>query len=212
METSKQKQAYEAIKRKIIVGEYLPLSDLSEEKLQMELQLSRTPIREAILKLHEEGFLQVYPRKGTIVTDISMEMVHQLYEIRLLNEPHIVANACGKLQEEWLQSVLEIFDGYTEEAWAADPMQYINKDQEVHSRTLQTCHNPFLRSMMEKVYDHSHRLRIRVSSVNPQYRQSVGEHSEIIKALLKNDPKAAREAAVKHIQTASKEAMRFYWL
>lgn len=63
--------AYEIIKEKIIKGELQPLSDISEEALQQELNISRTPIREAIQKLSKEGFVYIYARKGTLVSPVN---------------------------------------------------------------------------------------------------------------------------------------------
>ena len=58
--------AYEYLKNKIVTWEIPPMSDISEEQLQKELDISRTPIREAILRLEKDGFVYLYPRKGTI--------------------------------------------------------------------------------------------------------------------------------------------------
>lgn len=84
---SKAEEAYEIIKRKIIMLEMRPTSDISEEALIQELNISRTPIREAIQRLAKDRFVIIYPRKGTIVSDISIDLINCVYEVRLLNEP-----------------------------------------------------------------------------------------------------------------------------
>ena len=67
MTRAKSQTAYELIKQKIFDGVYPPLSDISEEILQQELGIGRTPIHEALQRLGDEGFVNIYPRKGTIV-------------------------------------------------------------------------------------------------------------------------------------------------
>lgn len=87
--------AYNIIKDKILKGELPPLSDISEESLQDELDISRTPVREAIQKLKKEGFVYIYSRKGTIVSDITVDLTKSIYEVRALNEPYAARCACG---------------------------------------------------------------------------------------------------------------------
>ncbi len=70
--------AYEYIKNKIILGEYLPLQDISDMELQKELGMSRTPIREAIQRLEKDSFVKIYPRKGTLVGEIDYNLVNAI--------------------------------------------------------------------------------------------------------------------------------------
>ena len=86
---SKAEEAYQIIKHKIIMLEMRPTSDVSEEELIQELGISRTPIREAIQRLAKDRFVIIYPRKGTIVADISMDLINCISEVRLLNEPYM---------------------------------------------------------------------------------------------------------------------------
>ena len=100
---SKADEAYNIIKEKIVNLQLQPSADISEEKLIQELNISRTPIREALQKLAKDGFVIVYPRKGTIVADITLDLINSIYEIRILNEPHMSRIACMKIHDEWIQ-------------------------------------------------------------------------------------------------------------
>ena len=99
--------AYEYIKGKIISGEYPPLSDISEDTLQKELEVSRTPVREAILRLEKEDLVHVYPRKGTIVSAITLDLIEDVYGVRELIEPAMVLSSMHQLDREWLAGVRE---------------------------------------------------------------------------------------------------------
>ena len=96
---SKSDYAYNEIKNKIIQGGLAPLSDIVEERLQEEFQISRTPIREAIQRLSKEGFVYIYARKGTIVSAINVETIHSVYQARLLNEPYLSKEVCYDVSE-----------------------------------------------------------------------------------------------------------------
>jgi len=209
----KQKLAYEFIKEKIMQGEYPPSSDLSEERLQEELGISRTPVREAIQRLSEEGFVSIYPRKGTIVTDISLDMVYWLYEIRTLNEPYVFRNACGKLDKKWLERMYKGFVSFSEENTMENKVQrrkYIELDNELHSTIIESCPNLFMRDMMRRVSEHSHRLRIKTSNANQEYSRSIQEHLTILKAFLENDPGKVEAASLAHILEAKSVAFKYY--
>ena len=91
---NKSDYAYQELKNRIISGQMPPLSDVSEEQLQKELGVSRTPIREAIQKLEKEHFVMIYPRRGTLVSDMTLDLIYSIYEVRLLNEPFIARSAC----------------------------------------------------------------------------------------------------------------------
>ena len=209
----KKKLAYEYIKDKIIQGEYPPSSDLSEDELQEELGVSRTPVREAIQRLSEEGFVAIYPRKGTIVTDFSLDVVYWLYQVRELNEPFIFRNACGKLDKNWLDKMYDEFLSFSEENTIPNTAQrkkYIELDNELHSAVIESCSNVFLRDVMLQVNDHSHRLRIKTSNANQEYSRSITEHLQILEAFKENNPDKVEAASKAHIIEAKNMAFKYY--
>lgn len=210
----KRDQAYEVIKQKILMGVLPPLSDISEEELQKELGISRTPIHEALIKLSREGFVYIYPRKGTIVSEITLDAIYWQYEARELNEPRITCQACERLPREWLFQMREAFLALPtspEEANAADIRgRFIELDRELHSMILSTCRNVFLREMLQNVYDHSQRLRVRTNRKNEEYLRALGEHLEIINALIEQNHDKVEEAAREHIRRAKEVAFRYY--
>ena len=93
MLVAKSQSAYAYIKEMILTGDLPPRTDISEKQLQQKLGVSRTPVHEALKRLQDEGFVETYARKGTFVTDVTMETVRDLYETRLLIEPFMTKNA-----------------------------------------------------------------------------------------------------------------------
>ena len=106
---SKAEEAYQIIKHKIIMLEMRPTSDVSEEELIQELGISRTPIREAIQRLAKDRFVIIYPRKGTIVADISMDLINCISEVRLLYEPYMARETVMQTSDEWIHKMKEGF-------------------------------------------------------------------------------------------------------
>lgn len=212
MENGKKQQAYSAIKAKILSGELAPSTDLSEEKLIQELGISRTPIREAVQKLSEEGFVNIYPRKGSVISEISLDLIRWVYEARKINEPYIAKSVCGKLPIEWLLKMKQNFQEILEQVDSDNlecVKQYIHLDQELHETILEAHDNILLKNFMRNIYDHSQRLRIKTGLVNRQAKLAVIEHLNILDALLDEDADRVEKASMVHLMEAVRTAYHY---
>ena len=96
---SLKSQAYNNIKEKIISCEYSPGMLLNEEILCETFNVSRTPIRDALSRLEQEGLITIWPKKGIIVSSLSISEVNNLFELRLLLEPYSIQNYGYTLDE-----------------------------------------------------------------------------------------------------------------
>lgn len=202
--------AYDYIKEKIINGDLKPLDDISESKIQNELKISRTPVREALKKLKEEWFVIIYPRKGTIVTEITFEFINSIYEIRLLSEPYIYEKVCGKVSEEWLNKLEKKFLNVPKDLSDEEiRFHYINLDSELHSTLLDYYNNIFLKNTLKIVYDHNQRIRVQTSLANQTYENSIKEHLQIIKALKEHNFKKVKEMTITHLKKSRNDAFKY---
>lgn len=204
---SKAEEAYQKIKHKIIMLEMRPTSDVSEEELIQELGISRTPIREAIQRLAKDRFVIIYPRKGTIVADISMDLINCIFEVRLLNEPYMARETVMQTSDEWIHKMKEGFQEFRPESY--DVRKYIELDYELHHELTRYSNNMFLNSLFAVVNDHNHRIRIQTSIRNRSYDRAIREHLNILDAIESRDPDAVEQAARAHIMTSKSEAYGF---
>lgn len=206
MANTKTGTAYEAIKVKIIEGELPPLSDISEDSLQKELGLSRTPIREACQRLSKEGFIYIYPSKGMIVAEVTADLIRDIYEMRLLNEPFIAVQSCRQnSSKEWLKVLREkLVEPPSNLLEEAKRRYFIDVDRALHDGLLKDCKNRFLLSSMAIVMDHNHRIRIKVSHPYHGDDRSVVEHIEIIDAYLARDEAQVEHRMRRHIEESRK--------
>ncbi|WP_454703031.1 GntR family transcriptional regulator [Agrobacterium burrii] len=206
MANTKTAAAYEAIKHKIVEGELQPLSDVSEDSLQKELGLSRTPIREACQRLSKEGFIYIYPSKGMIVAEVTADLIRDIYEMRLLNEPFIAVQSCRKNADKgWLKNLREkLANPPADLAEEAKRRYFIDIDRALHDGLLKDCKNRFLLSSMAIVMDHNHRIRIKVSHPYHGEDRSVIEHIAIIDAYLNRDEAEVERQMRHHIEESRK--------
>ena len=108
-----QNQAYQFIRKKIESCEYAPNDMLSESLLREELGFSRTPVREAIGRLAQEGLVRVYPKRGIMVSPISIGDIHKIFEVRALVEPYALTAHNDKIDLAELARFSEIFHSYS---------------------------------------------------------------------------------------------------
>ena len=156
---------YKEIKRMIIEGELKPMTDISEDEFSRHFQTSRTPVHEAIMKLEEEGFVYVYPRKGTFVSAISLAEMQHVYEIRMLTEPTLIRHACKVISDEKLDELKAQLTISTEHMSEAEYIKYFTDlDNKLHTMILECSDNEFIKVAMYRAYDHQHRARIRIAS------------------------------------------------
>ena len=193
--------AYEKIKRKIITGQLKPMQDINEDELQKEFEVSRTPIREALLKLQVNGYIMTFPNKGTFVTPVNRNLIDEIYDMRLLNEPYICQRASQYMPREKLLLIKEqLFNLHERDLNNKD--YFISLDSDLHLQLLKFCNNGFLINAMQNVYDHNERIRFFAS--DPLVDNSIDEHICIIDAILNKDSSQINETVLKHIN-ASKQ-------
>lgn len=207
---SKTDIAYEYVKSKIINGEYPPMSDISEDLLQKELNYSRTPVREAILRLEKEDMVHVYPRKGTIVTAVTLDLIEDIYGVRELIEPEMVLNSMRDLKREELLDIRERIEnpplGLSNEELRR---YYIDLDTELHSMLIAGCPNRYLVRLMNNIYDQNLRLRL-ISSHPTEGEGSLEEHLGLIDAALDGDHELMEQRIREHLKISRERTIRHF--
>ena len=102
-------QAYQYLKTKILNCEYRPNEFLNEQKLCAEMgNISRTPMRDALGRLEQEGLITILPKKGLMVSGITEEDVHSMFEMRLLVEPYALRTYGNLIPREQLEAYLSL--------------------------------------------------------------------------------------------------------
>ena len=206
----KTNYAYEYIKDKILTGEDPPLSDLSEDTLQKELNMSRTPVREAILRLEKEDLVYVYPRKGTIVTAVTLDLIEDIYGVRELVEPSMVLSSLPQISKEWLLDIRRRSVEPPEGLTGSDLRSYyINLDTEFHLKTVAGCPNRYLIRLMNNIHDQNLRLRI-LSSHPTEGEGSIEEHLGLIDAMLNDSPEELERKLTEHLKISRERTISHF--
>jgi len=205
--SSLKDRVYQNIKFQIIRGNLKPGSRLLEEELSQAMKISRAPIREAFNRLEKEGFVTIIPRKGAAVSNITAQMVEDIFEIRKTLESLAVKNSIGKISIEKLEKVGEDFKKFINmPANTENCIQYLALDKIFHNLLSHNCGNKKLIELLANLQEQIHWLRnIFLKRIN--FAGSVREHLAIIEALKKNDQKLIIKVLLQHLERAKKSSL-----
>lgn len=202
MANSKTQDAYQAIREMLITGVLEPRASVSEEALQNELHMSRTPVREAIQQLTRERFFEVYPRKGIVVTDITLDLLNEIYDFRAVNEPFIAQMACGKISSSILENMRYKFCNPPSNDPEEKRKYLINLDSLLHSTILDYSSNRFITDIMKIVLTHDARIKHFSYDETKNDSISIPEHLNIIDSLLEKDLDKIHESVLFHVNSS----------
>lgn len=194
--------AYTTIKEKIINCEYPPGELLNENHLSVELQTSRTPIREALSHLQEEGFVRIMLKKGIMVTNITIADMRQVYQARIELEPFVVLLAGPQLKSEDLMNFRELF---LKQLHEGDMLTRLETDTSFHRYLAMNCGNKYLLQIMNRMLDENKRITI-FNKNSERVEHSHDEHLKLIEALLTNDYEYSSNVMRRHIENCRDSA------
>lgn len=199
-------QVYEHLLRQISTGFYPPGQPLREADLSDQLGVSRTPIREALLRLTEYGLVEGEGRSARVRCLTADEVVH-LYQVRRALELEAARLACGRLTD----------DDFARLA-AADPNELADSDEfeaacyrfdmALHRTIAERSGNPLLAQTLRRLHDCVQLVHKPVADRRSRLARELAEHRAIIAALRAEDRRAARRAVSEHLAAACRTQVR----
>ena len=163
--------------------------------------ISRTPMRDALGRLEQEGLITILPKKGLMVSGITEEDVHSMFEMRLLVEPYALRTYGADIPREELEHFVQMMH----EPDVID--DFCKADDDFHELLMSTLPNKYLRSGYDRITGLNTRFRImtgKVSMINQD--QTCEEHLEILNAALSDNWNTAADALQHHLELARDKA------
>lgn len=193
-------KAYEELKELIISGKLQANERIDEDFLSKSLNVSRTPVREAVNRLEQENWINIVPRKGMFVNNISIKEINDIFQVRSNLEPIILEMAFYKINREELIDLKDKFLYFLSKnsLTSQEKKELDILDNDLHLLILKNCNNNFIIKMMENVYEHN--MRIRNISSQPPIRRfdATKEHIDIIESILNDNLQSAIEMLKVH--------------
>ncbi len=198
-------QAADAIRARIVNGDFQLGEALSEITLAAELGVSKTPVREAFLQLKNEGLVDIQPQRGTFVFQMSSDQIRQLTVLRELLEAEALRIAM-RVNHKQLADMLNGVVARMADAVAADQVRtYRALDNEFHQHIIMGCRNQFIEAAYSSIAFRVQALRNRLSLQPSQNNRSLGEHRELAEMITSGDVERAATGLVNHIGVTLRE-------
>lgn len=191
-------KAYYLIKEKIVSLELKPLSVIDEQALREDLNLGRTPIREALHRLAAEGLVIIAPRRGMFVADISITDLQKVFEVRLVLEGFCARLAAQRATREQIAQMEATFE-QLKTVSCDDAERLMSIDTRLHELLYQAAGNEFLADSLGRLHALSLRLWHLVLNQINNVKESIEEHGEIIEALKLGEQARAEQLLQRHI-------------
>lgn len=171
-----------------------------ELQLAAKLGVSRTPIREAIRMLEQEGLAVTMPRKGAEVAKMTLKDMEDVLEIREALDELAVKIACDKISEKELQKLLEVKDQFENSTKTGDVKMIAEMDVKFHDVIFESTGNPKLVTLLNNLREQIYRYRVEYIKNPDNYPVLIAEHNAIAEGLKNRDKEAATLAMHKHVK------------
>lgn len=184
--------AYADLKREIIEGDLLPASQWLEEELAVRLGMSRTPVREALVRLEQEGFVQITPRRGIRVRELTRRDVIEVNEVLECLELQAVERLATRGVAPEDMARLDATIAGMDEALARDDVHgWAAADYGFHRLVIELAGNRHLESVAMTFLDKAHRFRVKTLELRMKPRKSTSSHAATVEAIRRMDVEMA---------------------
>ncbi|GGD82734.1 GntR family transcriptional regulator [Caballeronia grimmiae] len=192
-------QVFERLRAMIVSLELAPGSVLSRADLAAQYGLSQTPVRDALIKLGEEGLVDIFPQHATVVSRISVSAALQAHFLRRSIEIEVVRTLAIERDAALIGRLRETIDAQSRVLAPADNERFVLLDQDFHRQMLEAAGVPQLWELVRRRSGHIDRLRRLTLPVEGKTSAVVRDHTAIVDAIEANEPDAAQAAMRSHL-------------
>ena len=191
---------YEALRKAILKEDLKPGERLMENTIAGKMGVSRTPVREAIRMLSDEGLVLIIPRRGAQVAQISLTELNDVLEIRRTLEALAISSACDRITEEGLASLSAAEDAFKEAVRSGNITKIAEADVAFHDVIYEASGNRRLPGLLSNLREQMYRFRFEYLKKPGVYEVLIREHDAIAEAVGARDKERAETLIKNHIE------------
>lgn len=184
-------------------GEYI-----TDTQIANELNISRTPVREAFTRLQNEGLLVNEARRGWRVYTLTIADIHELFDIKEVVEGMIARKAAACADERLRDAFQAALERMSQAAEAGDSAAWLQADIALHNVLFDMANNERARRLVMNLNDQWHRVRIGFVAMQGRTRRSTQEHFDFADAILAGDGEEAEKRMRRHLNNVREELVR----
>ena len=204
-------QAYQEIRARILDNLWSPGYQALEQEVALALGMSRTPVREALMRLQQEGLVEVAPRRGMRVLPVSPTDMKEIYEILTALEC-MAAEMLGKRtpSQQELQPLIDATKSMEAALGREDLDAWAKADETFHHALVRLAGNKMLLDSVMGFWDRAHRARMFTLRLRPKPVNSTHEHMQLVQMLAAGNGVGAAQVNRAHRERASRELLAIF--
>ncbi len=195
-----RERIYHYVSQEILLGHFAGGSFIEEEQISSAMNVSRTPVREAFHRLEAERFIDLLPRRGALVRQVTAQELSDLYDTRRVIEGYSIARICQSelaIPVEMTALLKRMVQIKTPRSW----VEHVQLDWSFHRAMVAAPGNVVLTDAYCSFRSRQLRVGVAAMTINPNRISRIQiEHQELLKALVAHDEAAARKVLEKHLQ------------
>jgi DNA-binding GntR family transcriptional regulator len=205
-----QDSVYSSLRKSIINLNLIPGTAVSEKEISLRYEVSRTPVREAFIRLSREGLVNVIPQRETMVSRIDLDRVEQELFLRESLETAVLKPFIDQYRPGHISELEAIVETQTAAFNRNQYIEFINFDDQFHRFFFETAGYALGWEVLESMCGHYHRVRLLTIWVNGIVQNIVSQHKELLSAIKKKDLREARRRLGRHLDKlhAEKKILR----
>ena len=207
--TSLSRQVENTLRDEILAGKLTPGQRIGIDELAARWGVSSTPVRDAVKRLEQAGFIEISPRRGVNVAQLDHRTFKQVFDLRIALECLAVESATAKIPTEEIEDAVDAYqDAEAHFRATGDRSRLAQHDDRVHDLIVRYSDNPKLIQIVNDLHDLIAWARKTVVTRQPStYERAVHEHLAILTALRDRDTEAAQAALRSHLKRALNETV-----
>jgi DNA-binding GntR family transcriptional regulator len=198
-------RAYEELRDRIVMLRIAPGAPIDEDVIGHELEMGRTPVREAIKRLSLENLVTVFPRRGTFASEINITDLAHISDVRGVLEGHAAHRAAQRITEAQRAELDELLGELGRSEGSDDLEALMTLDAQVHRFIYRCAANPYLEETLGRYFNLSIRIWHLVIDRLPHLFARVHEHDDLLRAIAAGEAERARAILADHIATFERE-------
>ena len=195
-------RAYERIKHDIICCLIAPGTEVSETQLCAQYRLGKAPVRSALSRLAHDGLVRAIPRRGYMVTPVTLKDIQDVFELRLLLEPRAARLAAGRVDAKRLQMLDEICRAGYQPGEPKSTARFLEANKEFHVAIAQAAGNARLAHAIAQLLDEMTRLLHLGLGIRNRSQEMQHEHRTLVRALVRGEGATAEKICQQQIEAA----------
>ncbi len=192
-------RAYVELRDRLVTLRIAPGAPIDEDLLGRELEMGRTPVREAIKRLALENLVTVFPRRGTFASEINITDLADISDVRTVLEGHAAYRAAERITDAQRHELEELLDELAHSAGSDDVEALMALDARVHRFIYRCTGNPYLEETLGRYFNLSLRIWHLVIDRLPHLFARVHEHDDLLRAIAAGEAARARAIVAEHI-------------